>query len=162
MTVPEVLSAIAAYPSKRVCLTGGEPLLQKESFELLTHLCDQNYAVSVETSGDISCLAVDARVRCVIDVKTPSSGELGRFKLQNLTRPNSEFKFVIGSDEDFFWSEAFVKQYCIAEKNVVLYSPSFEIIDPRWLAEKILQQKSTARLQLQLHKYIWSPSVRGV
>ena len=162
MTIDEIFLSISKYPIRRVCLTGGEPLLQKESYQLLTRLCDEKHSVSIETSGDINCREVDPRARCVIDVKTPSSGECGRFKMENLRRTNSEFKFVIGSEEDFFWSEAFVKQFCIAENFVVLYSPSFELIEPRWLAEKILRENSTARLQLQLHKYIWSPSDRGV
>ncbi len=163
MTVDEILRAIGAFPCRQVCLTGGEPLLQKESLLLLSRLCNENYRVSLETSGDISCRQVDCRVRCIIDIKTPSSGELGRFNIENLNRyENSEFKFVIGTEEDFYWSEQFVKQFCIAEKFTVLYSPSFEIMDPRWLAEKILKEKSPARLQLQLHKYIWSPSTRGV
>jgi 7-carboxy-7-deazaguanine synthase len=137
--------------------------LQPESLDLMTRLCDLNYKVSLETSGDKSCEDVDPRVRKVIDIKTPDSGEPGRFDFKNLKLKdvNSEFKFVLCSEKDFFWAEEFIKNNALADADV-LYSPCFEKITPQWLAEKILSEKSSARLQLQLHKYIWSPSSRGV
>lgn len=149
--------------AKHVCVTGGEPLLQPEALELMRRLCDLGYTVSLETSGDLNCGDVDSRVRKVIDVKTPDSGEPNKFDFENLKlkNENSEYKFVICSEKDFFWAEDFVKTYEL-QKATVLYSPCFEKITPQWLAETILSEKSSARLQLQLHKYIWSPSSRGV
>ena len=160
----EILAEVQKYPARHVCVTGGEPLLQKESLELMAKLCDLGYSVSLETSGDLSCEEVDPRVRKVIDVKTPDSGEPGRFDLKNLKLKdvNSEFKFVICSEKDFYWSENFLKENDLNSGACVYYSPSHGQIEPRWLAEKILKEKSTARLQLQLHKYIWSADTRGV
>lgn len=164
MTISEIISQVRQHPTKTVCVTGGEPLLQKNCLTLLTALCDEGFQVSLETSGDLSCRGCDSRVLKIIDVKTPDSGEPDRFNLENLNLEdvNSEFKFVICSEKDFYWAEDFVRTHRLNEKYEVLYSPSFGTIDPRWLAEKILANSSTARLQLQLHKYIWSPCTRGV
>lgn len=160
----EVLAEIKKHPTKYICITGGEPLLQKEIFEFMKTLCDLDYVVSLETSGSLSCKDVDPRVRKIIDVKTPESGEANSFLMENLEfcNVNDEFKFVIGSDADFAWSEDFVQDHALNDKGLVLYSPSFGKVSERWLAEKILCANSKARLQLQLHKYIWSPSTRGV
>ncbi len=164
LSYDDIINEVKKYSSaKHVCLTGGEPLLQPESLELMRQLCDLNYIVSLETSGDLPCTDVDPRVRKVIDIKTPDSGEPDRFNFENLKLKdvNSEFKFVICSEKDFFWAEDFIKTHSLS-LSAVLYSPCFDKITPLWLAEKILSEKSTARLQLQLHKYIWSPSSRGV
>lgn len=164
MTLTEIIEKIQSFATKRVCLTGGEPLLQVESLTLMKELCDLGYDVSLETSGSRSCEGVDPRVKIILDVKTPKSGAADSFLLRNLEIVNkqTEIKFVICSEDDFEWSEIFCRQHHLFEKFGVLYSPSYEEIDPRWLAEKILEKKSPARLQLQLHKYIWSPEVRGV
>ena len=167
-SVDEILKAVETYGTPYVCITGGEPLLQKEIFTLMTQLCDLNYKVSLETSGNISCKTVDPRVKKIIDVKTPDSGEPNTFHDDNLpenlkeSTVNTEFKFVICSETDFVWSENFMKKHSLNENNTVLYSPSYGKINEKWLAKKILSKKSKARLQLQLHKYIWSPSERGV
>lgn len=164
MSLDEIIQTVQSYISARhVCLTGGEPLLQDGSLELMRRLCDLGYTVSLETSGDKSCAKVDPRVRKVIDIKTPDSGEPDRFDFENLKLKdvNSEFKFVLCSERDFFWAEDFIKRHFLADATI-LYSPCFEKMTPQWLAEKILTEKSPARLQLQLHKYIWSPSSRGV
>ncbi|OFZ13790.1 MAG: 7-carboxy-7-deazaguanine synthase QueE [Bdellovibrionales bacterium RBG_16_40_8] len=164
LSIAEIITEVKKYLSKHVCITGGEPLLQKNSLLLMKDLCTLGYNVSLETSGDISCKDVDPRVRKIIDVKTPDSGEQNKFFLENLNLPevNCEFKFVICSENDFFWAEDFSKKYLLNEKYAVLYSPSFEKIEARWLAEKILKNNSSARLQLQQHKYIWSCNTRGV
>ncbi|MES2854226.1 MAG: hypothetical protein V4692_00105 [Bdellovibrionota bacterium] len=100
----------------------------------------------------------------IIDVKTPDSGEGKSFLETNLqfADVNSEFKFVICSEADFTWAENFSRQHDLFERTQVLYSPAFRRIDEKWLATKILSERSSARLQLQLHKYIWSPHDRGV
>lgn len=164
MSVEDVLAKIATYPAKYVCVTGGEPLLQPAVYGLLTRLCDLGYRVSLETSGDKDCARVDARVKKIIDVKTPDSGEPEAFAAANLQHADSEteFKFVICSERDFAWAEAFARQNKLFEKSNVLYSPSFKMVNERWLAEKILSADSQARLQLQLHKYIWPSDARGV
>lgn len=159
-----ILAVIESHKTRYVCVTGGEPLLQKEVLPLMTDLCDRGYKVSLETSGSKSIQSVDARVKIILDVKTPESGAADSFLLENLQFVNSEteFKFVICSEKDFDWSENFCRQYDLFGKFTVLYSPSFAQVSERWLAEKILQNNSTARLQLQLHKYIWSSETRGV
>lgn len=164
IALDDIISEIKKYPAKHICLTGGEPLLQDESLMLLRRLCDLNYEVSLETSGDLSCTQVDPRVLKVIDIKTPDSGEPDRFNFENLNSDlvNCEFKFVICSESDFNWAEKFMRSHQLNEKYCVFYSPSFHQIDARWLAEKIISEKSSARLQLQLHKYIWSADKRGV
>lgn len=160
----QLIETIRQYPTQYVCVTGGEPLLQAPVYELLRTLCDLAYKVSLETSGAIDCQEVDPRVKKIIDVKTPDSGEFGRFDLGNLrfADPLTEFKFVICSEKDLLWAEDFALKNKLFEKSNVLYSPSFRVVEPSWLAEKILALKSSARLQLQLHKYIWSPETRGV
>ena len=164
-TVEEVLAEVKSHNAKYVCITGGEPLVQKSAIlPLMSTLCDLGMKVSLETSGSLSCEGVDARVKKIIDVKTPGSGESRSFDFSNLrfADVNSEFKFVICSEEDFYWSERFVSEHRLAETSHVLYSPAFKKVDANWLAKKILSENSTARLQLQLHKYIWSPHSRGV
>ena len=164
MELDDVVKNIKQHATKYVCLTGGEPLLQKETLPLMSQLCDDGYIVSLETSGDIDCKEVDRRVKKIIDVKTPDSGEPNKFATANLEFANkeTEFKFVICSEKDFEWAENFALKNNLFEKSNVLYSPSFSVIDENWLAKKILSAGSQARLQLQLHKYIWSPTERGV
>ncbi|MFN7905133.1 MAG: radical SAM protein [Pseudobdellovibrionaceae bacterium] len=163
-SISSLIEEIESYKTKFVCITGGEPLLQKEVLVLMQQLCDLGYTVSLETSGAKPTKDVDARVKVILDVKTPDSGAADSFMLENLqwAGPSTEIKFVICSEKDFDWSESFSRQHELSEKYLILYSPSYGQVSERWLAEKILQKKSTARLQLQLHKYIWSPDMRGV
>lgn len=164
LELENILTEIKSHQTPYVCITGGEPLLQKEVHRLMTSLCDQGFKVSLETSGSKSIREVDSRVKIILDVKTPDSGAADSFLMENLSfaATSTEFKFVICSEKDFAWSENFCRQHNLFQKYVVLYSPSYGQVSERWLAEKILQQKSSARLQLQLHKYIWSPDIRGV
>lgn len=164
MGFSDILRQVEEYGARHVCLTGGEPLLQKNSLKLMEQLCDLGHFVSLETSGDLDSSPVDPRVLKIIDIKTPDSGEPGKFHQNNLhlAGPSTEFKFVICSEKDFVWAEEFSRNYNLYEKSIVLYSPSFGKIDEKWLAKKILSEKSSARLQLQLHKYIWSSHTRGV
>lgn len=164
MSVGDIVEKIKSYPAHYVCITGGEPLLQQNIYELMSTLCDLGYNVSLETSGDKDCASVDARVKKIIDVKTPDSGAPGAFSMANLNFANAhtEFKFVICSEADFAWAENFAREKNLFEKSNVLYSPSFKIMTEQWLAEKILHGNSRARLQLQMHKYIWPSTARGV
>jgi 7-carboxy-7-deazaguanine synthase len=164
MSPDEILTRVKGYGAKYVCVTGGEPLLQKEVLPFMTQLCDLGYTVSLETSGSKSCQGVDPRVKIILDIKTPDSGEPSSFLMDNLffINEHTEVKFVICSERDFDWTENFCRQHDLFKKWTVLYSPSFNKVSERWLAEKILEKKSSARLQLQLHKYIWNPEQRGV
>ncbi len=160
----DLLQQIKSHGAEYVCITGGEPLLQKEIFPFMTTLCDLGYKVSLETSGSKSVQLVDPRVKIILDIKTPDSGEPDSFLETNLKwiTLSTEIKFVICSEKDFEWSENFCRQHDLFQKFIVLYSPSFGQVSETWLAENILQKKSKARLQIQLHKYIWSPDTRGV
>lgn len=164
LSTEAIQEKVKSFGAKYICLTGGEPLLQKESLPLMKTWCDQGYKVSLETSGSKSCEQVDSRVKIILDVKTPDSGAADSFLFENLQFINSqtEFKFVICSETDFEWAEKFCRQHDLFENFIVLYSPSYGQIADRWLAEKILESRSGARLQLQLHKYIWNPELRGV
>jgi 7-carboxy-7-deazaguanine synthase len=164
MALEAVISEVETHGARYVCVTGGEPLLQKETLPLMNQLCDRGLQVSLETSGSLDCSGVDPRVKKIIDVKTPDSGAADSFLETNLqfADVNSEFKFVICSEADFIWAENFSRKHNLFERSHVLYSPAFRRIDEKWLAKKILSERSFARLQLQLHKYIWSPHDRGV
>jgi 7-carboxy-7-deazaguanine synthase len=159
-----LVEKIGSFKTPYVCITGGEPLLQKEVLPLMTTLCDRDFKVSLETSGSKSIRDVDRRVKIILDVKTPDSGAADSFLDENLLHANkeTEYKFVLCSEQDFDWSENFCRQHDLFENFVVLYSPSFDQVTPKWLAENILKKNSPARLQLQLHKYIWLPETRGV
>ncbi|MBL7669986.1 MAG: radical SAM protein [Bdellovibrionaceae bacterium] len=164
LSIDQIIKKILSYNTKYVCLTGGEPLAQKEVHLLMTELCQLGYLVSLETSGAKSIENVPEKVKIILDVKTPDSGEGQSFLFDNLkwAKPSTEFKFVLCSETDFDWSELFCRQYELFGKYSVLYSPSFGQLSPRRLAEKILEKNSLARLQLQLQKYIWTPETRGV
>lgn len=167
-TLESIEAEIESFGCRYVCLTGGEPLLQPASLVLMSRLCDRGYNVSLETGGSLTTIPVDPRVKKIIDVKTPDSGAANSFDRANLpSNPqfsvvNTEFKFVICSEQDFFWAENFARENQLYEHTQVLFSPAHQRVDAKWLASKILSSKSSARLQTQLHKFIWSAHVRGV
>jgi 7-carboxy-7-deazaguanine synthase len=160
----KILQTVKDSGADYICLTGGEPLLQKDIHSLIHILCDQKYMVSLETSGSKSIQHVDSRVKIILDVKTPDSGAADSFLLENIdfSNENTEFKFVISSEKDFQWSVNFCRQHELLKKFTVLYSPSHGQVSEKWLAERILENKLKVRLQLQQHKYIWLPTTRGV
>lgn len=164
MSLEKILEIVKGYGAEYICITGGEPLLQKDIHRLIHILCDSGYKVSLETSGGKSIKDVDPRVKTILDVKTPDSGAADSFMMENMefTNEKTEFKFVISSEKDFDWSENFCRQLDLSKKFTVLFSPSHSQVPERWLAEKILQNKLKVRLHLQQHKYIWLPTTRGV
>lgn len=159
----QILEKIKSYPTKYICITGGEPLSQAQTIELMKELCDLNYKVSIETSGAVSCEFVDKRVKKIIDIKTPDSGAADTFIMKNLNyaTPLDEFKFVICSEKDFHWAESFVQTHLSSGQNI-LFSPSFGVVSEVQLAQWILKSGSQARMQMQMHKYIWPPDTKGV
>lgn len=164
MTIEKILEIVRGYEAEYVCITGGEPLLQKDIHKLIHILCGENYMVSLETSGSKSIEHVDHRVKTILDVKTPDSGAADSFLMKNIdfSRENTEYKFVIGSEKDLEFSENFCRQHDLLTKFTILYSPSHGQVAESWLAERILQKRLKVRLQLQQHKYIWLPTTRGV
>ena len=146
-----------------VTVTGGEPLAQPNCLPLLEQLCDSGYNVSIETSGAMSIEQVDKRVSIVMDLKTPASKEVDKNRYENIAflKPADQVKFVICDEKDYIWSKAQLDRYdLVAKVNEILFSPSFEEIEPVQLAEWILRDKLKIRMQMQLHKQIWG-SVAG-
>jgi 7-carboxy-7-deazaguanine synthase len=156
-TLDDILARVAALGARHVCVTGGEPLAQRQCLALLTQLCDAGYEVSLETSGALAVTEVDARVRRVVDVKTPGSGEAGRNLLGQLGALNArdQIKFVICDRGDYEWSRALVRERDLAGRAMVLFSPSYEQLPARELADWILEDRLPVRMQLQLHKLLW-------
>lgn len=157
MGMDEVLREVAVHATRRVTVTGGEPLAQKNCMALLTRLCDAGHEVSIETSGALPIAALDSRVVRVMDLKTPGSGECERNLIENLAalRPHDQVKFVICDRADYQWSRAIVAEHGLAERCQVLFSPSHGQLSPRELADWILADRLPVRLQLQIHKYLW-------
>lgn len=156
-TLDEILARVGAFGASHVCVTGGEPLAQRNCLALLTRLCDAGYRVSLETSGAIDVEPVDARVVRVVDIKTPGSGEVARNRLENLAvlRAADQVKFVICDRADYEWSRGFVREHALATRCAVLFSPSHEQLRAVDLAEWILADRLAVRFQIQLHKYLW-------
>lgn len=153
----QILEEVAALGARHVCVTGGEPLAQKNVIELLKRLCDAGYAVSLETSGALDVSAVDTRVMRVVDVKTPDSGEVERNLWSNFDQLTShdEVKFVICSRQDYEWSRRVVQEHSLTSRCTVLFSPSHGQVKARELADWIVQDRLAVRFQTQLHKQLW-------
>ena len=163
-TVGALLEEARGSGVRRVCVTGGEPLAQKGCLDLLAVLCEAGYAVSLETSGAIDIGEVDTRVSRVVDIKTPDSGETARNRMDNLDKltAHDQVKVVICSRADYEWARDLVRRHAALLPCQVLFSPSFGQLEPRTLAEWILEDRLDVRLQLQAHKFIWGADVRGV
>jgi len=158
MPLASILAQVSAHRSRHVTVTGGEPLAQPNCLPLLAQLCDAGYQVSLETSGAMDISGVDPRVTVILDLKTPGSGECDRNLLGNISRLESkdEVKFVICDRRDYDWARAQLDQYDLASRvREVLFSPSFEQLDYRSLADWIVADSLPVRMQLQLHKIIW-------
>jgi 7-carboxy-7-deazaguanine synthase len=156
-TLDELLVIARESGVRHVCVTGGEPLAQKASLELLTALCDAGYLVSLETSGALDVAAVDPRVSRVVDLKTPESGEVEHNKLENLEVLTSrdQLKFVLCSRADYEWARDLLRGRALPLPAQVLFSPAWGQVEPRDLADWILADRLPVRLQVQLHKYLW-------
>jgi 7-carboxy-7-deazaguanine synthase len=164
-TLQEIVAAVGAFGCPLVEITGGEPLLQKNVLPLMTILADAGHTMLLETSGAHDISAVDSRVHRIMDLKTPGSGECDRNVFSNVEHltQRDEVKFVMGSREDYEWSREQVARFGLAERcRAVLFSPIFGRIDPREIVEWILADRLPVRFQLQMHKFIWTPTQRGV
>jgi len=157
-TQQQVLDAVAAYCPRYITVTGGEPLAQKACIPLLQQLCDAGYEVSLETSGAFSVAEVDDRVIKVMDLKTPSSGEGDKNLWDNIQLLNKQdqVKFVIGDQDDYEWAKSMMELHGLDQRCEVLFSPIHGSLPPADLADWILQDRLSARFQLQLHKYLWN------
>jgi 7-carboxy-7-deazaguanine synthase len=156
-SIDAVLAEVAKYPARQVCVTGGEPLAQKECLPLLGALCDAGYEVSLETSGALDITGVDPRVSRIMDLKAPDSGESARNRWENLAalKHNDEIKIVIASRGDYEWARQAIREHRLAERCPVLLSPAAGLVEPTALAEWILADGLDVRFQMQLHKLLW-------
>jgi 7-carboxy-7-deazaguanine synthase len=163
-SIETIVDRVRSYGCPLVEVTGGEPLAQSECLPLLARLCDEGLTVLLETSGALETAGVDPRVRIILDVKCPGSGMSDRMHWPNVERlrPHDEAKFVINDRADYEWAKETVERFQIDRRCPVLFSPVFGTLDPRQLAEWVLADRLPVRYQLQLHKLIWSPDMRGV
>ena len=163
-SIDTILDKVRSYECRLVEVTGGEPLAQPECTTLLTRLCDDGFTVLLETSGAIETAPVDPRVSIILDVKCPGSGMADRMHWPNVERlrAQDEAKFVIKDRADYEWAKATVARYNLDRRCTVLFSPVFGTLDPRELAEWVLADRVPVRYQIQMHKYIWAPDMRGV
>lgn len=157
MTLPAIVAAVARHAPQYVTVTGGEPLAQKNSLQLLRTLCDAGYAVSLETGGMLDIAGIDERVMVVLDIKTPGSGEVEKNYWANLEqiKPQDEIKFVLCDEADYQWAKQVLHERKLAGRCGVLFSPVQGQLAARELAEWILRDHLPVRFQLQLHKLLW-------
>jgi 7-carboxy-7-deazaguanine synthase len=162
--IDEIVSSVRRFGCKLVEVTGGEPLFQANVHELMTRLCDEGYELLLETGGSLDIRGVDERVRRIVDFKCPSSGMMNKNLWENVKHLNArdEVKFVIGDREDYDWSKRMIAEFEIDRRSPVLMSVVFGKLEPVLLSEWILSDKLNVRFQLQMHKYIWSPEMKGV
>lgn len=166
MTIAEILEQVRAFAVPLVEVTGGEPLAQKKSFDLISALCNENFEVLVETGGYVSTEKVDRRAKIILDVKCPASGEAERNYWANLALIRAaadEIKFVVADLDDLQFARNVIEKYDLANRcKAILISPVFGIDLPAvavWVAESGIEN---IRLNLQIHKYVWGANVHGV
>ena len=156
-TIDEILEVVRGYGAPHVTVTGGEPLAQKSCLVLLARLCDEGYHVSLETSGAMILSKVDNRVMKIVDIKTPGSAEVDKNKLEIFLSlsPQDQIKFVLCDRVDYDWAKNKLDSYQLVERCEVLFSPAYGQLALSTLADWILQDRLSVRLQTQLHKHIW-------
>ncbi len=163
-SIEDILAKVHEYGCRLVEVTGGEPLAQPNAAPLLRRLCEEGFTVLLETSGAVDTSLIDPRVHIILDVKCPGSGMMERMHWPNVDRLRCQdnAKFVIQDRTDYEWAKTVVARYGLTDRCQVLFSPVFGVLDPRHLAEWILADRLPIRLQLQMHKHIWAPDMRGV
>lgn len=166
LAIDDVMRQVREFGCRLVELTGGEPLAQREAFDLVTTLCDEGYEVLIETGGYVSTEGVDKRAKIILDVKCPGSGEAERNHWPNLARlrpDRDEVKFVVADRADWDFARKIIEDYELESRaNSVLISPAWGQIDLEELANWVVSSGMNLRMQLQMHKYIWGPDVHGV
>jgi len=165
MSIEDVVAAVDRYGCELVEITGGEPLLQEDVYELMNRLLAADGTVMLETGGHRPITRVPRAVVKIVDIKCPGSGESDKNDWTNLDRlaPHDEVKFVIADRADYeFAREAVARHQLVSRTAAVLFSPVHGVLAPKALSEWILEDRLPVRLQLQLHKFIWTPDTRGV
>ncbi|MCH6574552.1 MAG: radical SAM protein [Bacteroidetes bacterium] len=163
-SIEEIINEVKKYNCKLVEITGGEPLVQKETLELMKRLCDEGFDVMLETGGSLPIKDIDERVLIIMDLKCPSSKmeKKNLYENINFLKPADELKFVIGNREDYDWSKEIISKYDLKNKSKILFSVVFGELEPVALVNWIIEDKLDVRFQLQMHKYIWHPETKGV
>lgn len=163
MSIDEIVARVKSYGCKLVEVTGGEPLAQAESFDLIRRLADEGFEVLIETSGSIDVAPVDERAKIILDIKCPGSGEVEKNRWSNLDilRPHDEIKFVLAGRADYDWARRVIEEKRL-DRWTILFSPVWGELALKPLAEWMLADRVPARLQTQLHKHIWGADVHGV
>ena len=157
MEIATILQKITNLKAKYVTVTGGEPLAQKECYDLLRVLCDEGFSVSLETGGKMDIASVDARVSVILDIKTPASNEEINMLWSNIDhiKVKDEIKFVLCNRADYDWAKNKIVELNLEKKCPILFSPSYHDLSATTLASWVLEDKLPVRMQLQLHKILW-------
>lgn len=157
ISIDDILNEVGSYSAKAVTVSGGEPLAQPNVHILMSALCDMDYQVSIETSGALDISQIDPRVKRIVDLKTPGSGEESKNLWENLNHLNQrdEVKFVICDQDDYEWAKDILSKRKLHGTCEVLFSPSYQEMPEQKLADLILADQLPVRFQVQLHKYIW-------
>ncbi len=163
-SIDEIIREVKKFNCKLVEVTGGEPLVQDESKELMKRLCNEGFEVMLETGGSLPIKDIDERVQIIMDLKCPSSKMERKNLYENIDylKPKDELKFVIGNREDYDWSKEIISKYNVKDKCEILFSVVFDELEPATLVNWIIEDKLDVRYQLQMHKYIWHPETKGV
>jgi 7-carboxy-7-deazaguanine synthase len=163
MSIEAIVQQVKSYGCNLLEITGGEPLAQSESLEMIKRFCDEGFEVLIETSGSIDIAPVDERATIILDIKCPGSGEVEKNRWENLQhlKPQDEIKFVIADRADYDWARTIIEERDL-NRWTVLLSPVWGEMDLKSLAEWMLADRLPARLQTQLHKHIWGAEARGV
>ncbi len=164
MAVNKIVNKIESYKCKNVCITGGEPLLQRNIYKLINLLKNENYKIFIETNGSMDMNLLPKYVIRIMDVKCPDSGMNREMDWKNLERlrGDDEIKFVMSSKKDYEWAKRIVKKHNLPDRTKVLFGSAYGKLKSKSLAEWILKDKLNVRLQLQLHRIIWPDKTRGV
>jgi 7-carboxy-7-deazaguanine synthase len=164
LTENDIVDQVRQAGIHLVEITGGEPLLQRGVYPLTTRLLDEGYRVLLETNGSMSIQDLDKRIVVILDIKTPGSGMSERMDLTNLEmiKHSDEIKFVLTGRNDYEWTKEMIRAHNLTDRCTILLSPTFGTLQPEDLAAWMIQDRIGARLNLQLHKYIFGPERRGV
>ncbi len=165
-TIDAIMDRVREIGCQLVEVTGGEPLAQREAFDLIARLCEDGYEVLIETGGYVSTAEADPRAKIILDIKCPASGEAERNDWTNLGRlrpDRDEVKFVIADRNDWDFTKNVIAEYDLENRaHAILISPAWGLVELKDLANWITESGLKVRMQLQLHKYIWGPDVHGV
>ena len=163
-SIDEIIEQVKKYNCNLVEVTGGEPLFQKECYDLLKRLVEERFEVLLETGGSLPIKTVYKAVKIIMDLKCPSSGMVKKNLYDNINylKSSDELKFVIGTREDYEWTKQIIEKYDLINKCEILFSVVFGELEPLTLVNWILEDKLNVRFQLQMHKFIWDPMAKGV